>query len=125
MRRAREALERRDTEALLEFYDPSIVLEIRYGPIDLHGLYHGHEGLRQWFREWRAPFADYDEAVEDYIDAGDNVVVCFRVKGRGKTSGAEVDTSGWQVYRIENGRAVRIEIFETKAEALEAAGLKA
>ena len=124
VRRIREAVQRRDSEALLAFYDPEIVLEIRYGPIDLHGLYHGHDGVRRWFREWRAPFSDYDEEAEDYIDAADSVIVCFRVRGCGKASGVSVDTSGCQVYVIQNGRVIRMQIFETKAEALAAAGLQ-
>jgi hypothetical protein len=54
---------------------------------------------------------------------GDNVVVGFRTSGRGKASGAEVEMVGWQVYRIRNGLVIRVQFFETRTEALEAAYL--
>jgi hypothetical protein len=50
--------------------------------------------------------------------------VGFRIKGRGKSSGAEVEMSRWNVYRIRSGLVIRVEVFETKAEALDAAGVE-
>jgi hypothetical protein len=53
------------------------------------------------------------------------VLVGYRVTGRGKASGAEVEMPRWNVYRIRNGLVIRVEVFVTKADALEAAGLEA
>ncbi|MGZ5415431.1 MAG: nuclear transport factor 2 family protein [Aeromicrobium sp.] len=50
VRRAWEASDRRDTAALFALYDPAIVWQSHYGPIS--GSYHGHDGVRQFFREW-------------------------------------------------------------------------
>jgi ketosteroid isomerase-like protein len=121
VRRLWEAWERRDTEAVLGLYDPAIVWEVRASP--LSGSYVGHEGVRQYFREWMEAFEGYDAKAETFIDAGDKVVVRSRVRGRGKASGVEVGMPGWQVYRIRDGLVIRVDFFQTEAEALEAAGL--
>jgi ketosteroid isomerase-like protein len=50
--------------------------------------------------------------------------VRVRQGGRGKQSAAEVEMPRyWQVYRLRDGRAVRIEVYPDQAEALEAVGL--
>jgi ketosteroid isomerase-like protein len=94
VRRVWEAWERRHTEAVFALYDPAIVWESHSDPIiggsPLDGLYHGHEGVRQFFREWRESFDVWDAHAETFIDAGDNVVVGYQTSGRGKASGAEL-----------------------------------
>jgi ketosteroid isomerase-like protein len=124
VRRVMEAWERRDSEALFALYDPAIVWDVSRvgGPIT--GLYHGHEGVRQYFREWLESFEDYHAQAETFIDAGDSVVVGYRASGRGKASGVEVGNwVFWLVYTIRNGLVTRIQPSENKAQALEAAGL--
>ena len=123
VRRVWEAAERGDTQAAFAFYDLAIVWESRYmGPIE-GGVYHGHEGVRQFFRDWLGSFETYRAQAETFIDAGDKVVVGYRVSGRGKGSGVEIEMARWNVYGISNGLVIRVEIFETRAEALEAVGL--
>ena len=120
-----EAWERGDMDAIFAFYDPEIVWDqTRYGGAELASLYHGHDGVRQFFREWLAPFESFYAHAEDFIDAGEAVVVRCRQGGRGKQSGAEVHMPPyWQVYRLRDGRAVRIEVYTNQSEALAAVGL--
>jgi uncharacterized protein len=123
-----EAWERGDTDAVFALYDPAIVWEAHGDPIfggsPVDGLYQGHEGVRQFFREWRESFDAWQAHAETFIDAGDNVVVGYRASGRGKASGAEIGNRVfWLVYRIRNGLVVRIHLFANKALALVAAGL--
>jgi ketosteroid isomerase-like protein len=125
VRRIWEASERRDTHAVFALYDPAIVWDFsQAAPVELRGLYHGYDGIRQFFRQWLEPFENFHAEAETFIDAGDSVIVGYRQSGRGKASGAEVEMpAAWSVYRIRNGLVVRIEVFQTKPEALEAAGL--
>jgi hypothetical protein len=52
-------------------------------------------------------------------------VVRIRQGGRGKQSGADVTMPPyWQVYRLRDGRAVRIEVYTSQSEALKAVGLE-
>jgi ketosteroid isomerase-like protein len=126
VREAWEAWERGDMEAIFEFYDPEIVWDqTHYGGAELANLYRGHDGVRQFFREWVEPFESYYAHAEDFIDAGEAVVVRCRQGGRGKHSGVEVDMPPyWQVYRLRDGRAVRIEVYIDRREAFKAVGLE-
>jgi ketosteroid isomerase-like protein len=124
VQRVWEAWDRRDMEALFALYDPAIVWESHTGPIELAGAYRGHAGIRDVFRQWLEPFETFAVHAETFIDAGDSVVVGWRQSGRGKVSGAEVEVPGWQVCKIRCGLVIRVDLFGTKAEALEAAGLR-
>ena len=42
----------------------------------------GLEGLLEGWREWLTPWESYDLTTEDYIDAGDDVVMLARIRGR-------------------------------------------
>jgi ketosteroid isomerase-like protein len=120
-----EAWGRRDMDALFACYDRAIVWDqTRVDPSELAAEYHGHAGVRQFFRAWLGPFESYHAQAEDFIDAGERVVVRCRQGGRGKQSGVEVEmASFWQVYRLEDGLIVRIDVYRNEQAALEAVGL--
>jgi ketosteroid isomerase-like protein len=60
---------------------------------------------------------------QEYVDCGDRVAVRLRYYGRGKGSGAELDTEMYhQVATFEDGTIVRMEYFTDWSQALEAAG---
>ena len=59
----------------------------------------------------------------EYIDAGDRLVVPYRFGGVARHTGIEVELSFVHVFTIRDGKTVRVDVYETKAEALEAAGL--
>ena len=93
-------------EAIFAFYDPEIVWDqTRYGASELSVVYHGHDGIRQFFRAWLAPFEDYHAYPEEFIDAGEAVVVRIRQGGRGKQSGVEVEM--FQAVRRDPPRGIR------------------
>jgi ketosteroid isomerase-like protein len=126
VRRIWEAAERRDDEAVFALHHTEIVWESHYvGPIEGSGVHHGHAGVRQFFRDWLESFGNYEADAETFIEVGDKVVVGYRVSGRGRGSGVEVDMIRWNVYELTNGLVTRVEVFDAKAEALEAAGLSA
>jgi ketosteroid isomerase-like protein len=78
---------------------------------------------RQYFNEWLASFEAHEARAEKFIEAGDDVIVGLRLKGRGKASGVEVEMARYNLYRIRDGLAVRVELYEAEADALAAAGL--
>ena len=122
VRRVWEAAERRDTEALFALYDPAITWESCYGP--LSGVYRGHDGVRQFFRDWMESIEGFQAHAETFIDAGDAVIVGLRIRGRGRASGVEIDMPQGHVYKIRNGLVVHVALHETEALALEAAGVQ-
>src|SRR5262249_46319153 len=68
-------------------------------------------------------FEDFNIEVEEVIDAGEKVLACVRVSGRGKGSGVNVDMRLVHVWTHVDQKAVRLDVYKDKAEALEAVGL--
>jgi ketosteroid isomerase-like protein len=71
-------------------------------------------------------FDDYRMLPEEFIDAGeDRVLVFSREGGRGKGSGAEVETHPTaHLWTLRDGKAVRMQSYWERSEALEAAGVR-
>jgi uncharacterized protein len=61
--------------------------------------------------------------AEEFIDAGECVVVLLHEFRRGKGSGVEMETDTAVLYELRDGRVVRIQGYMDRAKALEAAGL--
>jgi ketosteroid isomerase-like protein len=124
-----EAWSRGDIDALFDFYDPAIEWDMTHSLVPDMGVYHGHEGVREFFREWWA----FDVEPEEFIDADESVIVRARHGGRGRAStvgGVEIPAyysempRFWQVYRLRGGRAVRVEVYLDEDEALGVVGLR-
>ena len=124
VRQAWEAYRRLDNEAALALYDPEIEFELRTeGRIDA-SYYHGLEGVQEFFRNWMSAFGEMRTEVEEWIDAGDQVIAMVRSYGRGGHSGVPVDMLEAHLWTVRDGKLWRLQTLSTKAEALEAAGLR-
>ena len=78
------------------------------------------ESLEDWPKQWE----DFRMDLIEIIDAGDEVAVSVtRHRGRGRESGIEMDFEVFYVQRGRNGRLARIDMFFSREQALEAAGL--
>jgi ketosteroid isomerase-like protein len=88
--------------------------------------YHGHDGVRQWATEVWEVFSELHHELEELIEAedGETVVSVQRTQGRMRHSGLDVDLPWAAVWTLKNGKALRAHGYMTKAEALEAAGLR-
>jgi uncharacterized protein len=126
VRRIWDAADRRDTQAVLSLYDPEVELDVSGFPVVATNanLYRGHEGLRRLFGEWQEIWSDADSDLVELIDAGDRVVSVYNYRGRGRASGVAVEEVFATVWTIRNDKAVRVEWFTGRAEALAAAGLR-
>ena len=124
VRRSYDAFNRGDLDAVLESVDPLIAVEYWGERPDPDRSYHGHAGVREFVGQLREIFPDYRADVEECIDAGDDVVVVVRNRGTGQTSGLEVDVRSGQVCTLRAGKLVRWRLYSSRAEALEAMGLR-
>ncbi len=86
-------------------------------------IYFGLEGANQVSAEWADAWDDWEVEVEDYIDAGERVVVIVNQRGRSKATGVPVDMRFAQVWSLRDGLAFRMQMYASVDEALEAAGL--
>jgi ketosteroid isomerase-like protein len=112
---------RRDPEAFFGIFDPDV--DWSSNLVDAEAT-RGVDAVRQFFRKWMGAFEDIAFEWVELIDAGDEVVTISRWHGQGKASGAPVDTLLAQVWTFRDGKIVRCRDFASKAEALEAVGLR-
>lgn len=125
LRRAVDAYNRRDVEALCAELDP----EVEWHPA-LPGLlaeqaqaYRGHAGIG-------AMFDDFDDVLDlihfeysEIHDLGDRVVAIGHIRTRGKASGVETKSPYANVADVRNGKGIRIRGYLDPEQALEEAGL--
>jgi uncharacterized protein len=116
--------EQGDRDSWREYFDPAVVWDTSASNLPAAGVYHGHEGVERWFRDWLETWADYEMANREYIDAADAVVVVFRQSGTGRGSGARTERDFFVVYDLRELKVVRFRLYESREEALEAAGLR-
>jgi ketosteroid isomerase-like protein len=92
---------------------------------DLAEPHFGHEGVARYIAKPNEAFDDYRMAPEEFIDAGgDKVLVFSREGGRGKGSGAEVQTNPTaHLWTLHEGKAIRMQSYWERSEALAAVGL--
>jgi ketosteroid isomerase-like protein len=90
---------------------------------DIHGVFRDPEPRSSRMLEWLSQWEDWRIEAEEYIPAGQFVVVLCRYTGRGKESGASVDTAGAHLWSFREEKAIRLEVFSSRERALEAAGL--
>jgi ketosteroid isomerase-like protein len=110
-----------DGEAARAAYDSHAVM-IR--PVIDARILHGLPAIEAANEAWRRSWEDFRMEIEETIDAGDNVIVSIRQHGVGKDTGAEVELVSHGVFSLRNSKIIRAEFFESKSEALEAAGLR-
>ncbi|HZO58330.1 MAG TPA: nuclear transport factor 2 family protein [Solirubrobacterales bacterium] len=88
-------------------------------------IYRGPEGAMQFNAEWAAAWDDWEMVPEDYIDAGEHVVVILTQRGRSKATGIPVEMRFAQVWTLRDGQGTRMQLYASIEEALEAVGLSA
>jgi ketosteroid isomerase-like protein len=75
------------------------------------------------FDEWRRSFENFSGTPQEFIDAGDDVIVPLIFAGTPRGGGAQVTFDETQVYTVQGESIVKVREFRTKAQALEAVGL--
>lgn len=129
VRRLLEMFAKREHEAVFAYYDSDIewdATNIRaLGLDELAGVYHGHEGVRTYWRRWLQAWKDLEFDVEDVLDAGNEVVALIRNQRQwGRHSGIAVELPPYGlIFTIRAGKVVRWRNFADRDAALEAAGL--
>jgi ketosteroid isomerase-like protein len=111
-----------DPAALLALLDDEVEWDY-VGAFPEAVTYHGPREVGEFLRQWAAGFEDFGLEADETIDAGASVVVCLHQWGRGKETGAQVESRTWQVFDLRGGKIVHCRGYETKAEALASAGL--
>ena len=109
-------------DAALPFYDPEVTWEEAEDEPDGE-TYQGHDGLRALLRKWLVPFDDLRVEPEEFIEAGEAVVMPYRFRGRERSSGRDITGPETWVFWLRDGRIREVREYRHKGEALEALGL--
>ena len=112
-----------DRNVWRDYFDPDVVWDTSASSMPSGGIYHGHEGMERFFREWLGAWTDYKIEAREYIDAGGSVVFVFRQGGIGRGSGVRSERDFFGVYDLSDSRVIRYRQYESRNEALEAVGL--
>lgn len=90
----------------------------------VEGEYRGPEGMQAWMDVIRSAWEEFEVALDEVLrDENEVLVVTEFLRGRGRSSGAEVEMRVFSVYWFEDGRIRKREAFTERDAALEAAGL--
>jgi ketosteroid isomerase-like protein len=114
----------RGVDALTENLDPEVEF---HAPVESMnpGIYRGPAGVRDYFGRLADVLSEQRVESVDVIDVDDDRVIAV-VRGFGRTPhfDQEIAVNWAWVITARDGKAVRIETFTDKAQALEAAGLR-
>jgi ketosteroid isomerase-like protein len=115
-----------DLRAGLALLDESIVFDTRgmeWDDEDFVRVYHGREGVRDFWRAWLPAWREMRVDVRWIRGAGDRVVVWLHQQQVGRVSGLPVDFFlAWDIL-FRDGKIVRVAFFRDERKALEAVGL--
>jgi ketosteroid isomerase-like protein len=123
VRRGLDAFNSEDIERIIEFIHPDFETEVPPQYSAEPDTYVGHEGVRRYFETFREAMDEIRFQVEQLWDAGDAVVLALRLTARGRQTAIPVEQRLAQVWRVRDGKAVRVTTYSSVPEALEAAGL--
>jgi ketosteroid isomerase-like protein len=89
----------------------------------LKGVYRGHGKLEGFWDAFWSTFKDIQLEVHGFTEVGSEVVVPNTAHMRGRQR-IEVIARSTFVFTLENGQITRLRLFQERAEALEAVGLR-
>jgi ketosteroid isomerase-like protein len=118
VRRGFMAAMEEDWPAALDTLHPAA--EIRDFDIPDAGVYRGHDGFLAWLEGWGEGWEGWRADDPEFRAVGDDgVIALFRIVARGGHSGMELQRDDAIVYRIQDGRIVRMEYFNDQRRALD------
>jgi ketosteroid isomerase-like protein len=124
VREALEALLERDEGTIGRLVDPELEFHGTVGGLQEGEVARGRAEIERVFENedlaaWEVRRLD----PEEFIDAGDSVVVLIHEYRRGRGSGIEVEAETAMVLKVREGRVVRMQGYMDRGRALRAVGL--
>jgi ketosteroid isomerase-like protein len=116
------AWERGDIEAIIEFSDPEIEI-IQPSEVPDSKSYRGHAGVREAFEDWPKQWEEFRAELLDVIDVSETQTISL-TRHHLRARGIDMDQEVAYLYTFRDGLVIRCEMYLTRAEALEAAGLR-
>ena len=113
--------------SVFDAFDPEF--ELRPDPaaewVGVNAIYRGPDGVRSYMAQVYEAFEDYRPEVEEFLDAGDKVIMLAIEHGVGRGSGATVEARYTaHVWTMRANTPVRLDLYLNREEALQAVGLR-
>jgi ketosteroid isomerase-like protein len=93
------------------------------GRIFDRAMYRGHREIGEYFDQLDDVWERQSLEPEEFVELGDKVVVSVTITTVGRGSGVETKASAAHLWTLRDDKVVRLQIFQTRGDALEAAGL--
>jgi ketosteroid isomerase-like protein len=118
----------RGGDSMLDDYDELLAQHFEFIPMTVGVMgspdlatYHGREGMRRYYEERAEAFGSGEVHIRSCEQISEAVVVSARSTARGRGSGVVLEEDITLVYWVRDGKAVRLQAFRSRDEALEAA----
>ena len=107
LRRAYEAFNRGDIEAVVQDFDPQIEWHELEGNPQAAGIFRGTDAVvNEVFATVPEHWEEFEADPHDFIDAGEHIIVTGHFRGRPKGDGGTLDAHFAHVWRMRDGKAV-------------------
>lgn len=115
-----EAFNERGVEGILPIIDPGFEVTTPPELASEPDTYRGHDGIRRYFDSFYEAMDEIRWDARSFREVGDQVVVEFTLRARGKSSGLEFGQEAVMAWELREGKAIRLALYPTLDDALEA-----
>ncbi len=122
LRYAYEAINRGDWDSAFRATHPDFELKAPDRMMRA-GTYRGSVAARQFFEDLLEAFEEVVVQPEKFLESGERIVVFVSLRSRPSGSSAAMEIRIAHIWTMRDGKAVQLEIFPEREEALQAVGL--
>lgn len=122
VRRAQEAIGRRDIEAPGVLMAPECEIRPLRAAVE-STVFRGPNGAAKWIASWDESWEDLSAEAVTFRDGSDWVLVLGRIRARGRSSGVDLDVRAAAVWRLRDGLITGISVYTDRGDALAGLGL--
>jgi ketosteroid isomerase-like protein len=114
-----------DIDGMLGDMHPEVELDYSESNAPDATVYHGHAACRAFVQGRYEDFEERSFDAFELIDAApDAVIAVGRMRGKGQASEVAVEAHSVTLWTLSDGKVSQIKLYQTRAEALEAVGLR-
>jgi ketosteroid isomerase-like protein len=125
VRRSTDAYNRRDLDGMLDNWAKDAVLDWSNARSFDASVYRGHEEIRAFTERFQAAWDEVRaEIVDGPVEVADGVIVAENITYMRGRDGIEVQARSTWLITIRDGEQTSLTLYQTKQDALEAAGLR-
>jgi ketosteroid isomerase-like protein len=124
VRRATEAFNQRDLDALFEQTSPDFEFIPYLTTLIETTTYRGRDAFHRYFEDADAAWKQIHARLDDVREVGEGLIYASgEIHGEGRASGLEVQLPLFWLCAVHNGKLTRVQTYESAAAALRAAGV--